>query len=107
MKTSCEFSLMEALIAVIFWAIITVITFGIGAFFAVYYFYKAVINNTYLIDTQGSKVGRYECQLEFADILVHILVWIFLSIITFGIAMLFYFFTTLRLCLNKTVVVAQ
>lgn len=106
LKTHCEFSLGEALVAVIIWTIITLITFGIGAFFAVYYFYKAIINKTYLIDTNGAKVGRYECQLEFGDILLHIIIWIFLSLITFGIAMLFYFFTTLRLCLNKTVVVS-
>lgn len=103
----CEFSLLEAFVAVILWAIITVVTFGIGAFFAVYYFYKAVINSTYMINAEGQKVGRYECQLGLGDILVHIIIWVFLSIITFGIAMLFYFFTTLRLCLNHTVVKTQ
>ena len=106
MRMQCEYSLIEALGAVVIWIILTLVTFGIASFFAVYYFYKAIINKTYLVNSEGQKVGKYECQLNFAEIVGHIIIWIIISIVTFGIGFIFYFFTTLRLCLNKTVVIA-
>ena len=106
MRLSCEFSLMSALVSIIIWIILSLLTFGIAAFFAIYYFTKAIINETFLVNSEGEKVGRYNCDLDFVDIIVHVIVWIILTVLTFGIASIFYFFTMLRLCLNRTVIVA-
>jgi uncharacterized membrane protein YagU involved in acid resistance len=98
----CEFSLMEAVGYMIIWAILSVLTLGIGAFFAVYYFYKSIINKTYLVSRDGQKVARLECELNLAEMIGHIILWVVITIVTLGLGLLFYIFRTLRLCFNKT-----
>ena len=93
---------MEAVGYIILWVIISVLTLGIGAFFAVYYFYKSIINKTYLIGRDGQRIARLECELNLAEMIGHILIWILISIVTLGIGLAFYVFRTLRLCFNKT-----
>lgn len=105
MKFECEYTFMESLGYLIIWTIISILTLGIGTFFAIYYFYKNILNKTYALDVNGNRVGRLFCQIEFTEMLVHIAVWILITIFTFGIGFLFYIFRTLRLCINKTVVV--
>ena len=51
---------MEAVGYIILWVIISVLTLGIGAFFAVYYFYKSIINKTYLIGRDGQRIARLD-----------------------------------------------
>ncbi|MEQ9246189.1 MAG: DUF6693 family protein, partial [Nitratireductor sp.] len=87
---------------IIIWAVVSVVTLGIGAFFAIYYFYKSIINKTYLINREGHAIARLECELNLAEIIGHVILWIVLTVITFGIGLLFYMFRTLRLCMNKT-----
>lgn len=106
MRLSCEFSMMNALVSIIVWVILSLVTFGLAAFFAVYYFTKAIINETWLVNAAGEKVGRYSCNLTLGEIIGHIIIWIILTVITFGIASIFYFFMMLRLCFNRTTIVA-
>lgn len=105
MKFECEYTFMESLGYLIMWAVISILTLGFGTFFAIYYFYKNIINKSFALDTNGNKIGRLSCQIEFTEMLGHIAIWILITIITFGIGFLFYIFRTLRLCINKTVVV--
>mgnify|MGYP007023297005 FL=1 len=65
---------MEAVGYIILWVIISVLTLGIGAFFAVYYFYKSIINKTYLIGRDGQRIARLECELNLAEMIGHILI---------------------------------
>lgn len=104
MKFECEYTFMESLGYLIIWAIISILTLGLGTFFAIYYFYKNIINKSFALDANGNKIGRLSCQIEFTEMLGHIAIWILITIVTFGIGFLFYIFRTLRLCINKTVV---
>lgn len=101
-RLRCEYSIMEAIGYLVIWAIISVLTLGIGAFFAIYYFYKSIINKTYLINREGHQIAKLECDLNLAEVIGHVILWIIITIITFGIGLLFYVFRTLRLCINKT-----
>jgi hypothetical protein len=101
----CDFSIMESIGFIILWFIITVVTLGLGSFFAVYYFYKALINKTYVLDGAGNVVGRLDCDLTLPEVIGHIVIWILITIVTFGIGLLFYVFRTLRLILSKTRIV--
>ncbi|MDS1136949.1 DUF6693 family protein [Nitratireductor indicus] len=101
-RLRCEYSIMEAIGYLVIWAIISVLTLGIGAFFAIYYFYKAIINKTYLINQEGHQIAKLECDLNLAEVIGHVILWIIITIVTFGIGLLFYLFRTLRLCMNKT-----
>jgi len=103
-RLNCEFTLMESLGMIILWLIIIVLTLGLGAFVMPYYFYKAVINKTWIVIHNGEKTHRLNCELNIAEMVGHIILWIVLSIVTLGIALIFYYFRTLRLCMNKTVI---
>lgn len=92
---------------IILWIILTILTFGLAIFVLPYYWYKAVLNKTYLVNQNGQKVFRLKCELNIAEMIGHIVLWIIITIITFGIAIIFYYFRTLRLCLNKTVLVRE
>jgi len=102
LRLDCKFSLSEAIGFIIIWLIISIITLGIGSFFAIYYFYKTIINKTYIIDRTGSQVDRLNCDLNLSEIIGHVVIWILITIVTFGIGLLFYMFRTFRMCLNKT-----
>lgn len=105
MKFECEYTFMESLGYLIMWAIISILTLGLGTFFAIYYFYKNILNKSFALDPNGNRIGRLSCQIEFTEMLGHVAIWILITIFTFGIGFLFYIFRTLRLCINKTVVV--
>ncbi|WP_265516256.1 DUF6693 family protein [Nitratireductor luteus] len=102
MKLRCEYSIMEAIGYLIIWAIVSIATLGVGAFFAIYYFYKTIINKTYLLNREGHQVARLECEINLAEVIGHVVLWIIITIVTLGIGLLFYVFRTLRLCMNKT-----
>jgi len=101
----CEYGLMEAIGFIILWIILTIITLGIGSFFAIYYFNKSIINKTYVTDKTGQRIARLNCELNLAEMIGHIVIWILLTIVTLGIGLIFYAFRTMRLCLNKTTIV--
>ncbi|MBY8916447.1 hypothetical protein KUG85_13960 [Nitratireductor sp. L1-7-SE] len=101
-RLRCNYSIMEATGYIIIWAVVSIVTLGIGAFFAIYYFYKSIINKTYLINREGHAIARLECELNLAEIIGHVILWIILTVVTLGIGLLFYMFRTLRLCMNKT-----
>ncbi|PLW77569.1 DUF6693 family protein [Cohaesibacter celericrescens] len=100
----CEFELLEAFVLVILWIILTVLTLGLGAFVMPYYLAKAPINKTYVIDSAGQKIGRLYVDFSLAQIIVHALIWLLLSFVTFGIAYIVYWFAVYRKLLNAAVV---
>ncbi len=65
------------------------------AFFAIYYFYKTVLNKTFVVDIDGRKIGKLSCDLTLAEMIGHILIWILLTIITLGIGLIFLRFSDL------------
>ena len=102
LRLRCDYSLTEALGFLIIWLIISVITFGIGSFFAIYYFYKTIINKTFVLDRAGTEMGRLNCDLNLGEIVGNIVIWILITIVTLGIGLIFYAFRTFRLTLNRT-----
>jgi len=98
----CEYSLLSAILYIILWVIISALTLGLGLYFATYYFYRAIINKTYVVNANGERIGRLQCELGLGGMFGHILLWIAITVLTLGIGLIFYMFRTLRLCLSKT-----
>ncbi|GGX68823.1 hypothetical protein GCM10007385_42530 [Tateyamaria omphalii] len=99
-KFRCDFSLGEALGMIVIWLILTVITFGLAAFVLPYYFLKAPMNRTYVLDRDGNAISKVSVEFNFGDILGHALVWLVLSIITLGLAYLVFWAAVIRRLLN-------
>lgn len=99
------FTMMDVLGHIIIWTIISIITLGIGLFFWPYAAAKLIINGITIYDSADVKVGKLKCELSTGSQIGHIILWIFITIITFGLAFVFYLFGVVRTALNKTVIV--
>ena len=97
-----EYSIGSAIGSVIIWAILTVITLGIGLFFFAYYFQKDVINKSYVVDSAGRKIGRLYCTIGLGDVIGHAFLWMLLTIITLGLAVFVYQYRVSRYVYNHT-----
>jgi len=96
----CEFSVGEAIGQLVIWILLSIITLGLALFVLPYYFLKAPLNRTYLVDRDGAKIGRLSVDVGFADILGHALVWLLLTIVTLGLAYLIYWPAVIKRLLN-------
>lgn len=101
----CDFSLTEALGQLLIWVLLTLVTFGLALFVLPYYFLKAPINKTYVLDASGNAVARLSVDVGFADILGHAILWLILTILTLGLAYFVYWQSVVKRLMNATVTV--
>lgn len=99
-KFRCEFSVAEAIGQFIIWVLLAIVTLGLALFVMPYYLLKSPLNRTSLLDVHGKVVGRVKVEVGFADILGHALVWLLLTIVTFGLAYLIYWPAVIKRLLN-------
>lgn len=93
---------METIGQVIFWLLLSIVTLGLALLVFPYYFNKVVLNRTEVLDSSGRAIGRLDCQFNIGSSIGHVIVWILLIIVTFGIAAFFYAYRILRVLLNDT-----
>ena len=103
-RLKCEFSVGEAIGQLIIWVLLSIITLGLALFVLPYYFVKAPINRSFLADGQGRKVARLHADVSFSDIPGHAVIWLLLTIVTFGLAYLVYWPAVLKRVLNAVVI---
>ena len=89
-KLKCDFSVGEAIGQIIIWILLSVITFGLALFVLPYYFLKAPMNRSTLVDPAGN-IG-------------HALFWLLLSIITLGLAYFVYWPAVIKRLLNAATI---
>ncbi len=99
-KFSCEYSVSEAIGSLIIWILLSVVSLGLALFVLPYYFIKAPINRTYILDANGMKIAKLSVDVSFADVLGHALIWFLLTVITFGLAYLIYWPAVIKRILN-------
>nr|WP_321444492.1 DUF6693 family protein [uncultured Cohaesibacter sp.] len=100
----CEMELIEGIGLVVLWVVLSFITFGLALFVMPYYLTKAPINRTFVVDDHGNKIGRLYVDFTLAQIVGHAVIWLLLSIVTFGIAYIVYWFAVFRKLLNASVI---
>ncbi|MCW3473323.1 DUF6693 family protein [Limobrevibacterium gyesilva] len=79
-------------------------TLGLGWLVVSGHFFKLIINNTTIVDSNGRLVGRLQCDYDVETDAGHIVVWVVLSIVTLGVGLLFYSFRAARSALDATVI---
>ncbi len=104
-RIRAEFTMMDVLGHLLIWAIITVVTLGIGIFFWPYAACRLVLNGIAIYDASGARLGRLRCNLSAGQQIGHILLWTVLSLVTVGLAVPFYLFGVVRTAVNSTDVV--
>ena len=101
---TCDFSVSEGIGTVILWVIISVVTLGLGLFVAPYYIFKGPINKTKVLTRDGTLVGTLHVEVGLAEIVGHMFVWVLLSIVTLGFALILYQFAVIKRLLNGVVI---
>ena len=89
---------------VIVWALLSLVTFGVALFFYPYAFGRVLLNNAYVRDASGKRVGRLKCDVSFTGELGHIVLWTVISVITLGVGAFFYMFKAFGVVLNNTTI---
>ena len=103
-KLKCEFTVGEAIGQLVIWLLLSIVTLGLALFVLPYYFVRAPINRTSLVDQAGKRVARLHVDVGFSDILGHALVWLLLTIITLGLAYLVYWPAVIKRVLNAVMI---
>ena len=103
MRIQANVGTIDILGHLIFWFIIILITLGIGAFFFPYSFSKFIINRSQLID-ENSSPRKMVCNTDMFGSIGHVILWISISLITFGLGYAFYFYKVWNYSLNNTTI---
>lgn len=103
-RLSCAFSVSEGVGHVILWVLLVVVTLGLALFVAPYYFLKAPINKTSVVDASGRVVGRLHVDVNLPEILGHAIIWVLLTLVTLGLALILYQFSVIKRLLNAVVI---
>lgn len=101
-RLKCNFSIVEAIGSIILWILLSIISFGLALIVFPYYLNKAVINKTEVLDASGNAVGRLNCTFNIGHSIGHVIIWLILILITFGLAAFPYVYRVLRVLLNET-----
>ncbi|WP_439890905.1 DUF6693 family protein [Ralstonia sp. 25C] len=86
----------------VIWILLTIVTVGLGLFVYPYYLYRFVISKTIAVDRDGKEVGKLECTIDLATIIGKIVIWTFISIVTFGIGYFFFMYKIVAHCMDHT-----
>lgn len=101
MNIKANIATLDILGHLILWIIIIILTVGIGAFFFAYSFSKFIINRTELIDQHGV-AHKLRCDVDLFGSIGHIILWMLITILTFGLGYIFYFYKVWNYCLNNS-----
>ena len=103
-RLSCDYSVAEGVGTILIWVLLSIVTLGLALFVAPYYLFKAPINRTRLIDATGETVGTLHVDVNLGEIIGHGLLWVLLTIVTFGLALIVYQFAVIKRLLNAVVI---
>ena len=100
-----DFSIGDTIGHVIIWVLLTIVTLGLALVVFPYYFNRAVLNRTKVIDSAGNEIGYLDCRFNLGSSIGHVIIWLILIIVTLGIAAFFYVYRVLRVVINETRIV--
>ncbi len=107
LKIKISASLGEIIGHVLLWILLMFVTFGLAGFVFPYMLNRFVLSKVEIVDYSGTRVGHFQCMVNLGDAISHCLLWIFLSIITLGLAYFIFLYYMLAMCLQKTIIVTD
>ncbi|PHM75098.1 DUF6693 family protein [Xenorhabdus kozodoii] len=106
LKLKSELGVLEIIVHLVIWLLITLFTLGLGAFVFPYYMTRFIISKTNVMDRDNGKIiGRLQCEINFAQIIGYVVMWAILSFITFGLLYFVYLYKIIAHCINHTRVI--
>jgi len=92
-------TLLDIVLYSLLWLVFSLLI--VPAFFAPYSWTARLLNGTRVLDGEGQLVGTIRVDYALSDQAMHIIKWMLLSVITLGIAYLFYLFGAVRSVINN------
>lgn len=103
MRIQADIGVIDIIVYIIIWVVLSILTFGIALFFAPYAFAKFILNRSKVIDDDGNE-KQMHCNTDMFGNIGHVILWVIISIVTFGFGYLFYFFKVWNYSLNNTTI---
>lgn len=101
MKIKADLSILDIIGHLIVWVVLSIITLGIALFFFPYSFSRFVINRTSVVDPAGVE-RKMVCDINLFSNIGHIILWMLISLVTFGLGYIFYFYRVWNYALNNS-----
>lgn len=102
MNIKANLSILDIIGHLLIWVVLTIITFGIALFFFPYSFSRFVINRTSVVDTATGVERKMVCDINIFSNIGHIVLWMIISVLTFGLGYIFYFYRVWNYALNNS-----
>jgi len=96
-----DLSILDIIGHLIIWVVLSIVTLGIALFFFPYSFSRFVINRTSVVDTAGVE-RKMVCDINLFSNIGHIILWMLISLVTFGLGYIFYFYRVWNYALNNS-----
>ncbi|MCA2019221.1 hypothetical protein LDJ79_24215 [Vibrio tritonius] len=103
MRLKADVGILDIILHLVIWAVLSLITFGIAMMFFPYSFSKFIINRTSLIDEQ-QRERKMSCEINLFGNLLHVFIWFLISLVTFGIGYIFYVYRIWNYALNNSTI---
>ncbi len=97
-----QLSIFQVIGHIVIWAIISTITLGIGALFWPYAAAKLILESIIIFDDGGQASARLRCEVGFGEQIGHVVMWLFLIVLTGGLAGFCYLFGVAHFVINRT-----
>lgn len=101
MNIKADLSILDIIGHLIIWVVLSIITLGIALFFFPYSFSRFVINRTSVVDAAGVE-RKIVCDINLFSNIGHIILWMLISLVTFGLGYIFYFYRVWNYALNNS-----
>lgn len=101
MNIKADLSIFDIIGHLIVWVVLSIVTLGIALFFFPYSFARFVINRTSIVDAAGVE-RKMVCDINLFSNIGHIILWMLISLVTFGLGYIFYFYRVWNYALNNS-----
>lgn len=101
MNIKADLSILDIIGHLIIWVVLSIVTLGIALFFFPYSFSRFVINRTSVVDAAGVE-RKMVCDINMFSNIGHIILWMLISLVTFGLGYIFYFYRVWNYALNNS-----
>jgi len=99
-----DLDLREVWPSFLVWLAVSVCTLGLGWIVVSGHFFRLILNSTVVVDARGQRIGRLHCDYDVEAQMGQVALWVLLSIVTLGVALLFYSFRAARQAIDATTV---
>lgn len=102
MRLKADIAIIDIIGHIILWLILSFLTLGLALFFFPYSFARFIIDRTALCDPDSGIERRLHCDIDIFSNLGHIILWMIISLLTFGLGYIFYFYRVWNYALNNS-----